>query len=241
MRRRLRSESCAAASLREFEPVARAKGLGYSIDLAPDCPEHIVTDPQRLRQILKNLLANAFKFTEHGEVHVQIGLADERLEPGDGVARRAPPSVVAFSVSDTGIGIDDEQQQRIFEAFAQGDGTTARLYGGTGLGLSISRELVGLLGGEITVASTPGRGQHVHRLPPVGRAARGGAPTCPPVDRGPLRSACVAAVAGATAGSARPRHRHGPERRRPSGLDDEPDRGRRRSSWSTTTSATSSR
>jgi CheY-like chemotaxis protein/signal transduction histidine kinase len=143
-------EQLRAALLREFGPVAQQKGLSYSIDLAPDCPSHMVTDLQRLRQILKNLIANAFKFTERGGVHVEIGLAH-------GVAHTGAP-VLAFAVSDTGIGIDDEQQKRIFEAFAQGDGTTSRIYGGTGLGLSISRELVGLLGGTVDVVSTPGRG-----------------------------------------------------------------------------------
>jgi signal transduction histidine kinase/HAMP domain-containing protein/ActR/RegA family two-component response regulator len=143
--------------LREFEPVAQGKGLSYSIDLAPDIPEAIVTDPQRLHQILKNLLANAFKFTEEGEIRVQVGLADDGWSEGTESLATAS-SVMAISVIDTGIGIEEELQQRIFEAFAQGDGTTARLYGGTGLGLSISRELVGLLGGEITVASTPGQG-----------------------------------------------------------------------------------
>ncbi|HEY5059108.1 MAG TPA: response regulator [Gaiellaceae bacterium] len=145
------------ALLREFTPVADGKGLDFTIDLAPDSPARIVSDQQRLRQILKNLLANAFKFTEHGAVHLQIGLADYGWS-GENEALVGASSVVALAVSDTGIGIDDEQQQRIFEAFAQGDGTTARLYGGTGLGLSISRELVGLLGGEITVSSTPGEG-----------------------------------------------------------------------------------
>jgi signal transduction histidine kinase/DNA-binding response OmpR family regulator/HAMP domain-containing protein len=145
------------ALLREFGPVAREKGLGYTIDLDPDCPENIVTDPQRIRQILKNLLANAFKFTEDGSVHVQIGLADSGWGR-ETYSLADASSVVAISVSDTGIGIDDAQQQRIFEAFAQGDGTTSRIYGGTGLGLSISRELVGLLGGEVNVVSTLGEG-----------------------------------------------------------------------------------
>ncbi len=140
---------------REFEPVALGKNLRFSIDLASDCPATFVTDPQRLRQIMKNLLANAFKFTEQGEVAVRVGIAGDGWSPGLDTLASAP-SVVAFSVRDTGIGIDDEQQLRIFEAFAQGDGTTARLYGGTGLGLSISRELVGLLGGEISVVSEPG-------------------------------------------------------------------------------------
>jgi signal transduction histidine kinase/HAMP domain-containing protein/FixJ family two-component response regulator len=156
-----------SALLREFEPVAQEKGLRYSIDLAPDSPAHIVTDSQRLRQILKNLLANAFKFTERGDVQLQVGVA------ASGWSRKLPSlhtatSVVSLSVSDTGIGIDDEQQQRIFEAFAQGNGTTSRLYGGTGLGLSISRELVGLLGGELTVTSTPGQGSTFTVYLPLG-------------------------------------------------------------------------
>ena len=142
---------------REFEHVAQAQGLAYSVELAPDCPTTIVTDPQRLRQILKNLLSNAFKFTEHGQVSLRIGLADRGWSlTTESLVHAA--SVMAFSISDSGIGIDGQQQQRIFEAFAQGDGTTARLYGGTGLGLSISREIVGLLGGEITVSSAPGQG-----------------------------------------------------------------------------------
>ena len=138
-------EQLSAGLLREFGPVAQKKGLSYTIDLDPDCPESMVTDPQRLRQILKNLLANAFKFTEHGGVQVRIGLAEGS-------------SALTFAVTDTGIGIDEEQQRRIFEAFAQGDGSTSRLYGGTGLGLSISRELVGLLGGAIGVVSSAGQG-----------------------------------------------------------------------------------
>jgi signal transduction histidine kinase/HAMP domain-containing protein/ActR/RegA family two-component response regulator len=156
--------------MREFDHVARAKGLGFSIVVAPDSPEDIVTDPQRLRQILKNMLANAFKFTEHGEVHLQVGLA-ERGWSRETESLAMAPSVIALSVRDTGIGIDEEQQRRIFEAFAQGDGTTARLYGGTGLGLSISRELVGLLGGEITLTSTPGQGSTFTVYLPLGRQA----------------------------------------------------------------------
>jgi CheY-like chemotaxis protein len=145
-----------SALLNEFELVAKGKGLAYSIDLATGTPETIVTDLQRLRQILKNLLANAFKFTVHGSVHVRVSVSADGSR--DMSAHADSSSVLAIAVSDTGIGIDGEQQQRIFEAFAQGDGTTARLYGGTGLGLSISRELAGLLGGEITLTSEPGRG-----------------------------------------------------------------------------------
>ncbi len=146
-----------AGLVREFEPVARGKGLSFTITIADDSPDTIVTDHQRLRQILKNLLSNAFKFTDHGGVNAQISPATYGWsEPASWLS--TAPSVVAMSVSDTGIGIDDQQQRRIFEAFVQGDGTTSRLYGGTGLGLSISRELVALLGGEIQVTSTPGLG-----------------------------------------------------------------------------------
>jgi signal transduction histidine kinase/CheY-like chemotaxis protein len=140
--------------LHEFGPVARDKRLGYSIDLRPGSPTSITTDRQRLYQILKNLLANAFKFTDDGDVHVVISSAENGWTP-DSKSLVHAPSVIAFAVSDTGIGIGAEHHQRIFEAFAQGDGTTTGANGGTGLGLSISRELAGLLGGEITLASTP--------------------------------------------------------------------------------------
>jgi CheY-like chemotaxis protein/HAMP domain-containing protein len=145
------------ALLREFEHVARGKGLDFSIDVATDCPRRLVTDPQRLRQILKNLLANAFKFTHNGGVRLQIGVAHSGWSPETAPLQDAT-AVVALAIVDTGIGIDEEQQQRIFEAFAQGDGTTARRYGGTGLGLSISRELASLLGGELNVRSALGEG-----------------------------------------------------------------------------------
>ena len=154
--------------LREFEHVAQAKGLDFSIELAAGIPEKIVSDPQRLRQILTNLVANAFKFTERGSVHVRASLAESGWNREIEALAHAS-TVLAFSVSDTGIGIDEEQQQRIFEAFAQGDGTTARLYGGTGLGLSISRELAGLLGGELTVASLRGKGSTFTVFLPAGR------------------------------------------------------------------------
>jgi CheY-like chemotaxis protein len=146
-----------SAVLREFEHVAEAKGIGFSVELAAGVPDSFVTDSQRLRQILTNLLANAFKFTEQGEVKLTIGHAAGGWSTESEWLAKAR-SVVALTVADTGIGIEEEQHQRIFEAFSQGDGTTARLYGGTGLGLSISRELVGLLGGEIAVVSAPNRG-----------------------------------------------------------------------------------
>jgi signal transduction histidine kinase/HAMP domain-containing protein len=143
--------------LREFDQVARGQGLDFSIDVDDGAPDHMVTDPQRLGQIIKNLLVNAFKFTETGSVRARIGPATEGWDP-DNLSLESADSVVALAVTDTGIGIEELQQRRIFEAFAQAEGGTARNYGGTGLGLSISRELVELLGGEIAVDSRMGRG-----------------------------------------------------------------------------------
>jgi signal transduction histidine kinase/CheY-like chemotaxis protein/HAMP domain-containing protein len=143
--------------LGEFEQVAVGKDLGFSIELAPGVPQNIVTDSQRLRQILRNLLANAFKFTDKGEVHVDVSVVHSGWSP-DSKSLVSAVSVIALAVRDTGIGIDEEHQQRVFEAFAQGDGTTARLYGGTGLGLSVARELTDLLGGELTLTSAEGQG-----------------------------------------------------------------------------------
>ena len=111
-----------------------------------------------MQQIIKNLLSNAFKFTHHGQVTLTVEPATQRLEPRQrrrSIARRA---VLAFSVSDTGIGIPADKQQIIFEAFQQADGSTSRKYGGTGLGLAISREIARLLGGEIRLMSAPGAG-----------------------------------------------------------------------------------
>jgi CheY-like chemotaxis protein/signal transduction histidine kinase/CHASE3 domain sensor protein len=127
-----------------FDPIAQNKELQFDVAIAPDCPAVIQTDLQRLEQVLKNLLSNAFKFTEQGKVSLSI----ERDGSGQ----------IAFSVTDTGIGIAEEQQRSIFEAFHQADGTISRKYGGTGLGLSISRELVRLLGGSLQVQSRQGEG-----------------------------------------------------------------------------------
>src|SRR5687768_3563287 len=142
---------------RSFRAVAEQKQLGFAVDIQTGTPPRIVTDGQRLNQVLKNLLSNAFKFTHEGNVTLTIRAAEK--------ARRfANPSldnasaVIAFAVSDTGIGIPKDKQRLIFEAFQQADGTTNRKYGGTGLGLSISREIARLLGGEIRVESTPGVG-----------------------------------------------------------------------------------
>lgn len=131
--------------LRElFEPMARQKQLAWSAQVAPTVPDALLTDAQRLQQILRNLLSNALKFTDKGEVSLEIGA------PAAGR--------ISFSVRDTGVGIAPEQHEVVFEAFRQADGSTSRKYGGTGLGLSISRELAHLLGGEIRLQSTPGQG-----------------------------------------------------------------------------------
>jgi signal transduction histidine kinase/HAMP domain-containing protein/DNA-binding response OmpR family regulator len=142
---------------RTFRHVAEATKLDFTIDLEPGMPESIPTDPQRLQQVLNNLLSNAFKFTEKGRVEFRAELATSGWSSGHEALNRAG-SVIAMSVTDTGIGIPTAQQQTIFEAFAQGDGTTSRKYGGTGLGLSICRELTRLLAGEITLESQPGAG-----------------------------------------------------------------------------------
>ncbi len=141
---------------RDFAPVAKKQGLYFTVELAPEHPA-ITTDVSRLRQVLKNLLSNAFKFTERGGVTVRIGPTESGWSPEHARLSRAH-SVLAFSISDTGIGITADQQRLIFEAFAQADGSTARQYGGTGLGLSISRELVRLLGGEVTLTSSHDEG-----------------------------------------------------------------------------------
>jgi HAMP domain-containing protein/CheY-like chemotaxis protein/signal transduction histidine kinase len=143
---------------RTFRPVAEQKGLELRIEVAPDVPSPIFTDGQRLQQVLKNLLSNAFKFTEKGGVTLSVHRADGSKRFATRALDRAEGGVIAFAVKDTGIGIQKDKQQLIFEAFQQADGTTSRKFGGTGLGLSISREMARLLGGEIRVDSTPGQG-----------------------------------------------------------------------------------
>ena len=142
---------------RQFRPVADERGLAYSILVEPGAPGSILTDPQRLQQVLKNLLSNAFKFTEQGSVIMRVSLVPRRSHLQHDVLRDAE-QVLAFAVEDTGIGIARDKQLLVFEAFQQADGSTARKYGGTGLGLSISREIAKLLGGEIHIDSAPGRG-----------------------------------------------------------------------------------
>ena len=157
---------------RMFRPVADDRRIGFTIEIAPDCPASITSDRQRLEQVLKNLLSNAFKFTEAGSVTLAV--------------RPAEGERVAFAVTDTGIGISEDQQESIFNAFHQADGAISRKYGGTGLGLSISRELARLLGGAITLDSTPGEGStFTVTLPvtydPAGVAPRDARQAPPPV------------------------------------------------------------
>jgi CheY-like chemotaxis protein/signal transduction histidine kinase/HAMP domain-containing protein len=142
---------------RTFRHMAEAKTLSFGITLGEKLPPSMMTDTTRLQQILKNLLSNAFKFTSRGQVQLKIEMVDGGWSADHPNLRNAD-TVVAFSVSDTGVGIPSDKLQLIFEAFQQADGSTARKYGGTGLGLSISRELARLLGGEIRVTSTVGVG-----------------------------------------------------------------------------------
>ena len=151
-------------TLRTLGLRAHQKGLELAGRIAPDVPDRLVGDAPRLRQVLVNLVGNAIKFTERGEVVVQV--EKETEEAGDVVLR--------FVVADTGIGIPREKQQLIFEAFAQADGSTTREYGGTGLGLSIAAQLVDLMGGRIGVESEPGRGSRFRFSARFGTAHRAG-------------------------------------------------------------------
>ncbi|MGW6395661.1 HAMP domain-containing protein, partial [Streptomyces sp. NPDC055103] len=148
-----------------FRPLTAEKGLDFSVRVSPELPATLHTDEQRLLQVLRNLLSNAVKFTDSGAVELVIrpanadvpqSIREQLLEAGS--LRDPEADLIAFSVTDTGIGIAASKMRVIFEAFKQADGTTSRKYGGTGLGLSISREIARLLGGEIFAASEPGRG-----------------------------------------------------------------------------------
>jgi HAMP domain-containing protein/signal transduction histidine kinase/DNA-binding response OmpR family regulator len=153
----VRLEGVCSAMGSSIRPLAEQKGLDLVLEVEDGAPESIVTDQQRLQQVLKNLLSNAVKFTESGMVSLRIGPAPSDMRFGSSALARAR-RVVAFEVRDTGIGIEPEQLRIVFEAFQQADGTISRRYGGTGLGLTISREITRLLGGEIRVSSTPGEG-----------------------------------------------------------------------------------
>ncbi len=149
-----------------FKPLSEAKQLKFSIEMDTTLPDMMETDLQRLNQILKNLLSNSFKFTEKGEIRLRISEA-KIWKQGMMASLDNAKKVVAFSIIDTGIGIPQEKQNIIFEAFQQAEGSTSRKYGGTGLGLSISRGLAELLGGTIELESSPGRGSTFTLFLPV--------------------------------------------------------------------------
>ena len=157
-----------------FQPLATDKQLDFRVDMQDGAPLMLFTDRQRLEQVLKNLLSNAVKFTQSGSVSLSVATA-----PNDGIA---------FSIRDSGIGIEVDQHESIFEAFRQADGTTNRRYGGTGLGLSISRDLAALLGGSISVTSTPGQGSVFTLVLPQQYVEPGEVPV------EPMRAVPVAAV-----------------------------------------------
>ncbi len=140
-----------------FRPVASHKSIGFNIEASSSLPITMVTDVNRLQQILKNLLSNAFKFTEKGTVTLKVKVSASGQKFSSDTLRQSE-KVIAFIVTDTGIGIPKEKQKLVFEAFQQADGTTSRKYGGTGLGLTISREIARLLGGVIEVESSVGTG-----------------------------------------------------------------------------------
>jgi HAMP domain-containing protein/signal transduction histidine kinase len=142
---------------RSFAQVAEQKELEFEVSIDPLVPHTMKTDPQRLEQVLRNLLANAFKFTDTGKVSLKIGMASKNLRFGSQALNRSE-HIVEFAVIDTGIGIPHDKQKLVFEAFQQGDGAANRKYGGTGLGLTISREIIRLLGGEIHLQSEEGEG-----------------------------------------------------------------------------------
>ncbi|NUL14695.1 HAMP domain-containing protein [Streptomyces lunaelactis] len=146
-----------------FRPITLDRGLAFEVAVGEDVPREMYSDEQRLQQILRNLLSNAIKFTSSGRVELSV----RRIKDPDDKLLKGIDDLIAFSVSDTGIGIAPEKLPVIFEAFQQADGTTNRKYGGTGLGLSISREISGLLGGRIIAESEPGRGSTFTLYVPV--------------------------------------------------------------------------
>ena len=149
-------ESIKAGLQRLFDPVATSENLKFKVDITDTAPKSIKTDGQRLEQVLNNLLSNAFKFTETGEVILRISPHSPSTDSG--INKLKDKNLLVFSVIDTGKGIPTDKQQVVFEAFQQVDGTTSRNHGGTGLGLAISRELTHLLGGEILIESKEGEG-----------------------------------------------------------------------------------
>ena len=175
-----------------LRPLAQEKGLTLTATVAPDAPATLDTDPQRLGQVLKNLLSNALKFTEKGSVALHVS--------------RNPGDTLSFAVKDTGIGIPPHQQELIFEAFRQADGSTHRKYGGTGLGLSISRDLAQLLGGSIHVHSTPGEGSVFTLVLPqkLAPSSPEAAPAAPLAAAAPAHTAAPVVAPAASAPAAPP-------------------------------------
>jgi len=159
-------------AVRVFAVPAAQKGLELVLRVAPDVPSQIAGDPNRLRQIVVNLIGNATKFTEEGEIFINVG-----------VKSRSRNSVeLQFAVQDTGVGIPHDKQQKIFEAFRQSDSSTTRRFGGTGLGLAISAQLVGLMGGRIWVESSGSRGSTFQFVVPFDVLAEDQPPTAPTMD-----------------------------------------------------------
>ncbi len=146
-----------------FRPITLDRGLAFELAVGEDVPREMYSDEQRLQQILRNLLSNAIKFTSNGRVELRV----TRIKDPDDALVKGVDDLIAFAVTDTGIGIAREKLPVIFEAFQQADGTTNRKYGGTGLGLSISREIAGLLGGRIIAESEPGQGSTFTLYVPV--------------------------------------------------------------------------
>jgi len=166
---------------RPFRHQAESQGLTFDVQVDPNLSRSLVTDSKRLQQILKNLLSNALKFTAQGSVRLRVLPVRGGWRPDNTTLNQAS-SVVAFEVTDTGVGIPVEKQKIVFEAFQQADASTSRKYGGTGLGLAISRELATLLGGELALRSTPGHGQHLQPC---------SCPPCTPAPRTAVRAASV--------------------------------------------------
>jgi signal transduction histidine kinase/DNA-binding response OmpR family regulator/HAMP domain-containing protein len=168
---------------RTFRQIAADKGLVFEVDFDPRLPAVIRTDEKRLQQVVLNLLSNAFKFTSQGGVTLSIRCAESGWSATHPVLRSAS-GVIAVAVKDTGIGIPEDKQKLIFEAFQQADGTTSRKYGGTGLGLSISREIARLLGGELCVRSRPGHGSTFTLFVPLETASNATIAIAEAKDRG---------------------------------------------------------
>ncbi len=155
---------------RAFRPIAFQKGLDLAIMIEKGVPENIVSDSQRVQQIINNLLSNAFKFTSSGSITLTV---DRTVEEETPYINLNSKDMLRIAISDTGIGIPKEKQEIIFEAFKQSDGTTSRKYGGTGLGLSISKELAAVLGGKIELQSEPGKGSTFTLYLPISHKGQG--------------------------------------------------------------------